>query len=363
MNKIFRYVIVFLLLLSQPVSSESGLPDEKAIVAEMDKLVDNSAAVPEKRQKQAIKYIRKGIKYHDKGDFKRAIKQYKKAIDKDPLNSTAYYELSMSQYSARELEAAYESSIRAIALNPTNEGAYIMKASILDDSGYPDLAINEYDRLIGINPESYMAWLNKGITQIKLEHWIEAEESMLKANTIDNRQASPYFYLMYVCAKQGFNYDEERYAKEFMRVGQQDGRRQIVEQRLKELDSTTISIPAGQENNMLLMLTELERSLWRTEKHRKAYPSERGYRPSLEEERAVADLIVSVADEGKLELSDKNEQTVNRIRELKKKGFLDAANYVRLQKHLGSKDLKWKEAHKKLIDDYLKWKERNSSDS
>lgn len=330
------------------------LPDMQPIYDEMDALVDGTPQVSKKNAKASDKYVDKGIKAHDKKNYKKAVSLYQKALKKNPLNSRAYYELSMTQYHMGQLQEAYKSAARANALAPGFEGPYIIIASIEDDGGYPDLSIKTLDRLISVDPKSFMAWLNKGITLLKQKDYPAAEECMKKAAELDDKHPSPYYFLFVSSAMQGYNYDEERYIKQFLEVGQNDHRRTIVENRLKELQDKTVYLPEDSEEPSLDLMEQLVRLNWRLEKHRESYPTARGYRPSLKEERAVAETLLAFADEKANEIG--KQPKLEELRELVRAGLLDAHNYLLLKDRLGPEDLKWGEENKSKISAYQKWK-------
>src|SRR5690606_16012841 len=141
-----------------------------------------------------------------------------------------------------------------------------------------DKSTETLDRLLSVDPKSFMAWLNKGITRLKQKNYPEAEDSLKKAVELDPKHPSPYYFLFVSSAMQGYNYDEELYIKKFLEVGQHDYRHEIVENRLKELQDKTIYIPEGSEEPSLDIVEQLVRLAWRQNKHRESYPEARGYR-------------------------------------------------------------------------------------
>jgi tetratricopeptide (TPR) repeat protein len=333
----------------------ASLPDKQPIYTEMDAVVDSTPNISEKDAKAADKLIEKGIKEHDKQKYEKAIDLYKQALAKNPLSSIGYYELSMTQYSLQQLEEAYKNAVRAEALNPNLEGAYIIIANIEDDAGFPDKAIQTYDRLISIEPKSFMAWLNKGITLLKTEKFSAAEECFKKASELDGRHPSPYYFLMLSSSMQGYSYDEEMYIEKFLEVGKNDRRLPIVESRKKELKASNIYL---EENPSSFDLFEqLLRLTWRQTKHRESYPAERGYRRSLKEERDVAETMITYADENKDELVDRAD--IDRLKLIAAAGLLDARNYLLLKEHLGTEDLAWGAKNMDKIHAYEEWLKQN----
>ncbi len=336
--------------------------DKETIYQEIDALVDSTPTIEEKQFKTSEKLIGKGIKQHDKGNYDKAITLYSKALKKNPLSALSHYELSMSYYAKRELREAYIATLKAIALDPGMEHAYIMQANILDDNGNPEAALTVYDRLLDINPNSFMALLNKGITFLKQEKFTAAESTFLQANEMHPSHPSPLYFLVVVNNMRGFSYDEEKFIGMYLEVAGTDHRRKIIESRREELSANAISITSGQELSTALLVAKVGRRSWRKEKHRTAYPNERGYRPSLKEERDVADLVLAMYDEQNEEqsFSASDIEKISTIKKLMENGFFEAKVYLDLQEYLGEDDHNWAQENKKILSDFESWAEEKT---
>ena len=176
-------VLIGLAMTGQAFCEETrDLPvDEEKIVAEMDRIIDESAPISEKIRNKSDKYARKGIEAHDAHDFEKAIEMYARALELTPARGDLYYESAFSCAMLGDQVRALENIIRAIALDPKNELAYVLKGSILDDLGYSRAAIAAYDSLLAIMPDSYQGLINKGITYARHSEWGEAEEALRRA--------------------------------------------------------------------------------------------------------------------------------------------------------------------------------------
>jgi tetratricopeptide (TPR) repeat protein len=272
---------------------------EEQITAEMEAVIDKTGEISEAEDLASRKLIQQGIQEHDRGDYKKAIEFYEKALKNNPLSSLAYYEMAYSYATSGDQKKALEATLRTLVLNPKAESAHVMKASILDDMGLTDDAIAAYRKIVDIKPDSFLAHLNLGITLLRKGDTDQAGSELRRANEIEPDHPSPYLHLSRLANTKGETYEEERYLKEFVRVGKNDKRLPLVEQRLKQLQTANITIGIPDKNDpvasarMVIGIVEgSKRAQWRQEKHRKTFPDAKSYAPSFEEEM---DVITEVA--------------------------------------------------------------------
>ena len=330
------------------------LPSEKSIQEKMDALIDRAPLFNDSDIKYAEKQVQKGVKHHAKGRFEKAIQYYYRAIDRVPLFGGAYYELALSQYSLKRYTAAYTNIVRALVMNPGSEIAHIVKASILDDAGYPEQAISLLNRLVSIHPEGFLARLNLGISQLKQARFSEAEQSFLAAREIEPENPSIYYFLFICVSQQGFNYDEERWINRFLKLAPAtDLRRELLKRRLEALQSKTVYLDPESLFPELDLIEAVARRQWALTKHREAYPDERGYKPSLAEEMEIAQLLLSFAEENQFNYT--LHESLLLIKKMHSLGFLKAYFYFTLREQLGQQDLTWAQQNQALIEQYLAW--------
>ena len=359
------YKFTFIILLFISTLSHATQPvlniDENAIYAEIDALVDKSSGVSEKDLQSSVQLIHKGISHHDKGDFIQAIKYYDKALKKDPLSASAYYEKSMSYYALQDYEQAYINAIKTLAIYPGAEEAYIMKANILDDTGKPYAAIEAYDKLIEVNPNSFMALLNKGITALKIKKYTIAETAFVRANKLDANHPSPYYFLFLTSYFQGYNYDEEKYIAKFLNVAEDKNRIRNAQARQEEIKRETFFIDVTQKSKVIL-LSQMKRAIWRESLHRENYPSERGYKPSIQEEVDIANTLLTYWNESGDDVKNKTDLLIlEELKQLKDFGFLEAKAYVDLEQQLGEDDLIWGANNFDAIKQYRAWNQNKNA--
>jgi tetratricopeptide (TPR) repeat protein len=339
---------------------------EKKITAEMESLIDKTGKISEEDNAACKKLVMEGIQEHDKGDYRKAIALYERAITKNPLAGYAYYEMAYAYSESGDQRKALEFVLRSLVLDPKSEGAYIMKASRLDDLGLVEDAINAYKKIIEIKPDSLGAHLNLGITFLRKGDLDSAKNEFMKAHEIQPNHPSPYLRLSQVASAKKETYEEERYLNEFLRVGKNDPRLPAVQKRLKELNTVNIQInmpaltdAAGSANGVISIIEGGARSLWLKEKHRKTFPDAKAYSPSFEEEKDVLMTLLPVWKEQK----SKNSSVSNPVYDLavaaEQAGYLDAYVWYMNRQKLGAKAESWIKENKQKVDVFTEWAARS----
>ncbi|MEJ0031322.1 MAG: tetratricopeptide repeat protein [Bacteroidota bacterium] len=81
--------------------------------------------------------IKEGIKFHDAGQYDKAIEKYLAAVALDPNNATAYYEAAFSYSSKGDHENSLKMADKAIEVGTgeTRMLAVVSKGSTLDEMG------------------------------------------------------------------------------------------------------------------------------------------------------------------------------------------------------------------------------------
>jgi tetratricopeptide (TPR) repeat protein len=229
---------------------------EEKIIAEMEALIDKTGQISDEDNAACIKLIKQGIQEHDKGEYRKAVEFYEKALKKNPLSSTAFYEMGYSyhkmgsgNHADGDLQKALDAATRSIILNPKSESALTMKAGILDDLGLSDDAVEAYRKIIELKPDSFLAHLNLGITLIRKKDIDKARLELMRAHELEPEHPSPFLNLAICANMKGETYEEEKYLKEFARVGKNDKRLPMIQQRLKELKSANVTLQAPDKSN------------------------------------------------------------------------------------------------------------------
>lgn len=123
--------------------------------------------------------INKGIKYHDKGDFTQAAKEYQKVPMTDTNYLLAQYELALtysSDSSKYDDGLKLIDNLKQIPYNNFYRTLSFLEASILDESGQGDKAVMAYDNLLKKYPEYPKAYFEAGVLHLNLENYEKANE-------------------------------------------------------------------------------------------------------------------------------------------------------------------------------------------
>lgn len=150
-------------------------------------------------------YISYGIKLHDSGDYKGAIKQYKKALKTDKSAVSAHYEIAFSYLTMKKYKKAIKHADKLINMNPQpkiTEQAYDVKGTSLDDMGKPYEAIEVYKEGIKYYPDFYLLHFNLGLTLYKTFQFEEAEKCFINAITINPDHGTSHLLLAYAMDEQ-----------------------------------------------------------------------------------------------------------------------------------------------------------------
>lgn len=118
-------------------------------------------------------YYQKGTEDYKKGDYKAAIEDLNKALEKNPNDPASYYELSYVYRDFKDApnnrDFAYECANKAISLCPKNNGEdlaqyYFVLADLYRvDSNYKE-ANTYYKKSIDLNPDDYQAQFFYGVS-------------------------------------------------------------------------------------------------------------------------------------------------------------------------------------------------------
>lgn len=113
--------------------------------------------------------------YDDRGQREKAILDLNKAIDLDPNNSAAHFNLAVIYYKTFLYENALKEIDKGIALEGDTrdfEGkgtrAYELRGAIKSDQGLYDEALINFNKSIQANSKFYPAYNNRGIAYLKL---------------------------------------------------------------------------------------------------------------------------------------------------------------------------------------------------
>ncbi|HYA87229.1 MAG TPA: tetratricopeptide repeat protein [Nitrospirota bacterium] len=131
-------------------------------------------AIEKEPDKAAVAFKNRGLYFHERGQFDRAIEDYSKAIDLDPLFVGAYNNRGLDFVRTGQLSEAFLDFNKAVTLNPDYYAAYVNRGLAFDKAGQLERAIVDYDKAIALNPSDYNSYNYRGIAFDKMGNFDKA---------------------------------------------------------------------------------------------------------------------------------------------------------------------------------------------
>jgi len=99
-------------------------------------------------------YEAKGDAAYQQADYKKAVKEFKKAVKQAPNEARLHYKLAQAFFKKGELDEAMAEYIRTTNLDPNHEGAYQFIGDFFLTKNEFDKAAKAYENLVRIRPDS-----------------------------------------------------------------------------------------------------------------------------------------------------------------------------------------------------------------
>jgi len=147
--------------------------------------------------------VGEGIKYHDQGEYEKAISYYKKALGIDENSSLVNYEIAYSYLGSKDYKNAVKYSKKVIKLKEGHElSAYITYGNALDMMGKANKAIKMYEKAIK-DYDNYLLYYNHAFACLNSNHLDKAYTSAIKAINKKSSHASSHLILSKIMEKKG----------------------------------------------------------------------------------------------------------------------------------------------------------------
>lgn len=154
----FRLVIVAALVLAGPVPAVADLFADCIQHKDLDRRIRGcSQLIGLRRGKEysyakAVAYKARGSAYHEKGQYDRAVADYTKAIQLNPIYANAYNGRAWAYLKLGEAKKALSDSNKALSLSPQYAPAFDIRGHILEALGQEDNAIADFRRALELDP-------------------------------------------------------------------------------------------------------------------------------------------------------------------------------------------------------------------
>lgn len=145
------------------------------------------------QQTQALQLIKKGNEQYRKNEMNKAVADYKKALDADPANETALFNLANAYFRQhRQVDAAqtYLSIIKKSSNKQLLSKAYYNQGVILSKQNNLEQSINAYKNALRLNPDDKEARenLQKALLELKKKKQPEKKENKKQRKPDDQKE-------------------------------------------------------------------------------------------------------------------------------------------------------------------------------
>jgi len=193
--------------------------------------------------------VDEGVTLHDRKDYDGAIEKYRRALEIEPTDGRALYELAYSLWSKNDLKAALEAAERAAHTSYAEGRVATMLGSIYDDLGEPQRAIAAYRSGIDRDP-NFLLYFNLGTTYERLQRLDLARIAFENAVALQPRHPSSHLYLARVYKKQGYQIPAVMAATRFLTLESDTARSGGVVVWIDELFTRGVKVTGPDSTNV-----------------------------------------------------------------------------------------------------------------
>ena len=152
--------------------------------------------------------------YQRSGEYTKALEQYQKLLERDPLNASVYLNLGLLHQAMSNNFEATKAFRQAILIKPNYDKAHNDLGIALMNSGQDAEAEREFNRALQINPKSTEAITNLALIAQKLGNKDQAKTQLLRVIQMSPKNAEAHYNLASLYEEEGeVNRAVEHYRK------------------------------------------------------------------------------------------------------------------------------------------------------
>ena len=170
----------------------------------------NLAAADETAPQEVDTLIREGVALHDQRRYADAISMYERALELDPRNAFAGYEMAFAYQASGDLPACIDAASGALERGDASgarayyiSGLFVILGSCHSASGDSEHALQVFRDGLQRFPDNYSLHFNIAITLGKSGELENAQQHLATAMKLDPGQPSPYYMLGEILHRQG----------------------------------------------------------------------------------------------------------------------------------------------------------------
>ena len=143
---------------------------------------------------EAIAYSGRGLAWHDKTEFDKAIADLSEAIRLDPKLVIAYNGRGLAWMRKGDFDKAIADYSEAIRLDPQNTRAYEYRGLALYAKGDYEKSITDFDVAIGLDSRDFVAYIGRGCAWYSKNDYTKAIADFDLAIRLDPQHVKAYVY-------------------------------------------------------------------------------------------------------------------------------------------------------------------------
>ncbi len=166
-------------------------PEEKPPASDESSPPERYVPGKEKRaySKEAIGYFNRGVELQSSGAFKKAIEQYRLAINEDDRLEEAYSNLGSIYFEMRNFGAAVKAFQSALVLNPNRPKTLNALGAAFSQSGRTAEALETWRKALVLEPKFASVYYNVGILLESKKNYQDARNAYFTACELDGSLA------------------------------------------------------------------------------------------------------------------------------------------------------------------------------
>jgi choline-sulfatase len=133
-----------------------------------------------------------GLNHQRSGQYAEAAQEFKRAVEREPLNAKAHFDLALCEFRLHRPDEAIHELQAALTLEPWYTRAEELLANIyLQEKDYEQARVR-LQHLLFVDPENYTAHYNLGVLSTMARDWVEAQQQLLTALHTDPASAEAH---------------------------------------------------------------------------------------------------------------------------------------------------------------------------
>jgi len=171
----------------------------------------------EKRPSHGIRHhFDLAVSYQKRGEKAKAMEEYRKVIEMDPLNVEAHNNLGVIYKDMGRLNQAVKEFLTVLSMNPRQEKAHNNLGIIFYLQGNLQKAIQEFRGVLDVNAKNREAYINLGVIYKRQNRIGKAKRMLENALSIDPYYPEAHYNLALVCEENGYIKEAISHYQEFI---------------------------------------------------------------------------------------------------------------------------------------------------